>query len=100
VQAVAKKQGFEIEWKEALIGGAALDACNDPCPDETLAQMKASDSVLLAAIGTNPSETSKSKSASSIVVSGLIKHVLGDRRSQVGWKPPRQASRDWSPQDA
>lgn len=59
VQAVAKKQGFEIEWKEALIGGAALDACNDPCPDATLAQMKASDSVLLAAIGKGLIESTK-----------------------------------------
>ncbi|EKX41739.1 hypothetical protein GUITHDRAFT_158188 [Guillardia theta CCMP2712] len=50
-QAVAAKQGFKIEFKEALIGGAALDACNDPFPDETLKQMKSSDSVLLAAIG-------------------------------------------------
>eukprot|EP00960_Hanusia_phi_P064007 765657-Hanusia_phi.AAC.1 len=55
-----------MEFKEALIGGAgvfsdharqlrlsrtALDACNDPFPDETLKQMKSSDSVLLAAIG-------------------------------------------------
>jgi len=50
-QAVAAKQGFKMEFKEALIGGAALDACNDPFPDETLKQMKSSDSVLLAAIG-------------------------------------------------
>lgn len=50
-QAVAKKQGFKIEFKEALIGGAALDAVNDPFPQATLDQIKASDSCLLAAIG-------------------------------------------------
>jgi len=50
-KAVAAKQGFTINFKEALIGGAALDAHNDPLPDVTLKQMKASDSVLLAAIG-------------------------------------------------
>ncbi len=35
----------------ALIGGAAIDAKNDPFPDETLQQCLASDSVLLACIG-------------------------------------------------
>ena len=48
---VAEKQGFKIEFKDALIGGAALDACDDPFPDATFEQMKKSDSVLLAAIG-------------------------------------------------
>jgi isocitrate/isopropylmalate dehydrogenase len=41
----------QIEFKDALIGGAALDACDDPFPDATYQQMKASDSVMLAAIG-------------------------------------------------
>ena len=50
-EAVAAKQGFKIEFTDALIGGAALDACDDPFPDETYKQMVASDSVLLAAIG-------------------------------------------------
>jgi len=53
--------GFEIELKEALIGGAAIDAANDPFPQESLEQCQASDSVLLACIGgykwdTNPRE--------------------------------------------
>jgi 3-isopropylmalate dehydrogenase len=48
---VAEKQGFKIEFTDALIGGAALDACDDPFPDKTYKQMLASDSVLLAAIG-------------------------------------------------
>ena len=36
---------------QALIGGAAIDATGDPYPPETEAKCKASDSVLLAAIG-------------------------------------------------
>jgi len=49
--ALTKRCGFELEWKEALIGGAAIDACNDPFPDESLEQCRNSDSVLLACIG-------------------------------------------------
>jgi len=36
---------------EALIGGAAIDAVNDPFPDESLQQCLKSDSVLLSCIG-------------------------------------------------
>lgn len=42
---------FKMTFNEALIGGAAIDATGSPFPDETLAQIKASDSVLLSAIG-------------------------------------------------
>lgn len=36
LEEVAKRQGFKLVFKEALIGGAALDAVNDPFPDESL----------------------------------------------------------------
>jgi 3-isopropylmalate dehydrogenase len=49
--ALCKRCGFEVELKEALIGGAAIDAVNDPFPMESLQQCQASDSVLLACIG-------------------------------------------------
>lgn len=49
--ALCKKCGFEIKLSEGLIGGAAIDAKNDPFPDETLEMCRASDSVLLACIG-------------------------------------------------
>lgn len=48
---LCERCGFEIELKEALIGGAAIDAKNDPFPDESLEQCRSSDSVLLACIG-------------------------------------------------
>lgn len=51
LEALCQKQGFSLELKEALIGGAAIDAVNDPFPPETLAQCQSSDSVLLACIG-------------------------------------------------
>ena len=51
LDALTTRFGFEIELKEALIGGAAIDAKNDPFPDESLEQCRSSDSVLLACIG-------------------------------------------------
>jgi isocitrate/isopropylmalate dehydrogenase len=42
---------FKLEFKEALIGGAAIDATGSPFPDATFEQLKQSDSVLLSAIG-------------------------------------------------
>lgn len=49
--AAGAKEGETFEYKEALIGGAAIDATGSPLPDATLSQAKASDAVLLAAIG-------------------------------------------------
>ena len=46
-----KRCGFQLEMTEALIGGAAIDAMNDPFPDESLEQCRKSDSVLLSCIG-------------------------------------------------
>ena len=43
--------GFEAEYDYRLIGGAALDACDLPLPEETVAACKASDAVLLGAVG-------------------------------------------------
>ncbi|QHV00021.1 3-isopropylmalate dehydrogenase [Synechocystis sp. CACIAM 05] len=48
---VADQFGFAFNFQEALIGGAAIDATGQPLPEETLAQAKDSDAVLLAAIG-------------------------------------------------
>ncbi len=40
-----------FELKEALVGGAAIDATGTPLPPETLALAQASDAVLLGAVG-------------------------------------------------
>lgn len=48
---VAKKFNHIFEYKEALAGGAALDATGSPLPDYTLKLAKASDAVLLGAVG-------------------------------------------------
>jgi len=51
LKSLTDRCGFTLNLKEALIGGAAIDACNDPFPDESLEQCRNSDSVLLACIG-------------------------------------------------
>lgn len=51
LDAVGKKYGVDFEYTEALIGGCAIDECGDALPDETLDIAKASDAVLLAAVG-------------------------------------------------
>lgn len=46
-----KKEGETFEFTTKLIGGAAIDATGVPLPKDTLDACKASDAVLLAAIG-------------------------------------------------
>jgi len=42
---------LDVETSEALFGGAAIDACGLPITDETVARAKASDAVLMGAVG-------------------------------------------------
>lgn len=51
LKVVGEQQGLDFSFQEALIGGAAIDATGEPLPPETLQTCKASDAVLLAAIG-------------------------------------------------
>lgn len=48
---VGLQLGISFDFKEALIGGAAIDATGSPLPNETLDICQDSDAVLLAAIG-------------------------------------------------
>lgn len=48
---VAQQLDLCLEFQEALIGGAAIDATGNPLPEETLEMCRQSDAVLLAAIG-------------------------------------------------
>ena len=48
---VGKKCGLEFQFSNALVGGSAIDETGSPLPEETLATCRASDAVLLAAIG-------------------------------------------------
>lgn len=51
MQVVGQRLNLTFEFQEALIGGAAIDAAGEPLPAKTLDLCKASDAVLLAAIG-------------------------------------------------
>jgi len=51
MQHVAKNSDFEFEFKNYLAGGCAIDAVNDPMPNETIDGCKSADSVLLGAVG-------------------------------------------------
>jgi 3-isopropylmalate dehydrogenase len=48
---VLASDGLKLELQEAPIGGAGYDAAGDPLPEATLALAKASDAVLLGAVG-------------------------------------------------
>jgi 3-isopropylmalate dehydrogenase len=51
LEAVDQKFGLGIELDYGLLGGAALDECGVPLPDETLAKARAADAILLGAVG-------------------------------------------------
>jgi 3-isopropylmalate dehydrogenase len=49
--AAAQQFGFGLRFEEALLGGAAIDACGDPFPAETRAVCEAADGIFLGAVG-------------------------------------------------
>ncbi len=51
LEKIGEKFGHEFVFTPYLIGGAAIDACGKPLPDETVEGCLASDSVLLGAVG-------------------------------------------------
>lgn len=51
LEALRRDFGLNIEMEQALVGGAAYDAAGHPLPEQTLALAKASDAVLLGAVG-------------------------------------------------
>ena len=48
---IGEKFGHTFKYTEVLAGGAAIDATGDPLPQETIDICKASDSVILGAVG-------------------------------------------------
>lgn len=51
LDAAADRFGCEMVYKEAYIGGAAIDACGTPLPRETVELCQGSDAVLLGSVG-------------------------------------------------
>jgi 3-isopropylmalate dehydrogenase len=48
---VCQVADIDVEFEEALIGGAAIDATGNPLPDETVELCRRADAVLLGAVG-------------------------------------------------
>jgi len=51
LEAIAPQYGLSFEFAEGLVGGRAIDETGEPLPESTLNLCRASDAVLLAAIG-------------------------------------------------
>lgn len=51
LEAIGEKFGHEFRFTPYLIGGAAIDECGEPLPQETVDGCLASDGVLLGAVG-------------------------------------------------
>ncbi len=51
LEVVGEKYGHSFEFNEFLAGGAAIDACGEPLPEESVQGCLASDSVLFGAVG-------------------------------------------------
>ncbi len=51
LDAVAERYGHDFSYREALIGGAAIDEIGNPLPDETIEACEAADAVFLGAVG-------------------------------------------------
>lgn len=48
---VAKRYGHNIEYRQLLMGGASIDVHGVPLTDETVAEAKSCDAVLMGSIG-------------------------------------------------
>ena len=53
LNAVADKYGHKFDYTKILMGGCSIDECGVPLTDEAVAVAKASDAVLLGAVGGN-----------------------------------------------
>jgi 3-isopropylmalate dehydrogenase len=51
LERVASKFGHSFTFQECMIGGNAIDATGDPLPQETIDACRASDAILLGAVG-------------------------------------------------
>ena len=90
----AEKYGFTVTYKEALLGGCAIDATGVPLPQETINACKASDSVLLGAVGGPKWDTQPGNNRPEAGLLG-IRGALGlfaNLRPAVIFEPLRDAS--------
>ena len=94
LDAAAEKYGFSVNYTEALLGGCAIDATGVPLPQETIDKCKASDSVLLGAVGGPKWDTQPGNNRPEAGLLG-IRGALGlfaNLRPAVIFEPLRDAS--------
>lgn len=51
MDAVSEKCGVSFSYEEKLVGGAAIDDCGSPLPDDTLAACENADAILFGSVG-------------------------------------------------
>lgn len=91
---VAEKRGFSVAYEEAELGGIAIDHTGVPLPEETVVKCKASDSVLLGAVGGPKWENQPGNNRPEAGLLG-IRGALGlfaNLRPAVIFEPLREAS--------
>ena len=75
LNAVADKYGHKFDYTKILMGGCSIDECGVPLTDEAVAIAKASDAVLLGAVGGNVGNSSMM----------VIMDRLSSRRMLIYW---------------
>ncbi|MCI9273385.1 MAG: 3-isopropylmalate dehydrogenase [Clostridiales bacterium] len=91
---VAAKHRFQVRYDEAYLGGIAIDKTGVPLPEETVTKCKASDAVLLGAVGGPKWEDQPGDNRPEAGLLG-IRGALGlfaNLRPAVIFEPLRQAS--------
>lgn len=63
MDAAAKKFGFTVTRDERLVGGAAIDACGRPLPDETVEACDRADAILFGSVAARSGTRSRTSPA-------------------------------------
>ncbi len=72
---VASLSGFSLQYSERLIGGIAIDTCGNPLPPETVAACKASQAILLGAVGGPKWDDPSAKTRPEVGLLGIRKEL-------------------------
>lgn len=75
LEATATREGFGIDFADAVIGGAAIDAFGSALPDDALRLAQGSDAVLLGAVGGPKWDDPKAKVRPEQALLGLRKEL-------------------------
>src|SRR5271154_3368353 len=51
LKTIARRSAVDLDFKEGLVGGHAIDTFGTPLPDDVLKQAQESDAILLGAVG-------------------------------------------------